>query len=211
MTFNARRSMRVCAGLLTVTLLGGCASGLRSDVPAVVTYRLQAAAPSLGETPIKASLRVDRAVAGPGYATDRILVLRDDRQLDYYSASRWPATLPEIVSALAVESLRGGGGLAAVHDDSAPFTSDYLLVIGVRRFEAETANDGLQVRVLLDCTVGRRKDRGVVAAFTAEGTAAVGEERMSAVIAAFEQATQQAMSMLTSSTLAAVKSDTIDQ
>ena len=119
------------------------------------------------------------------------------------------APLFVLVTALAVETLRSSKALSAVHDASAPFTADYLLVIDIRRFDAEAADGGPpQVRVVLDCTVGRRSDRGVVASFTAEGVATASETRMGAVVEAFEQAAGQALDSLSEQTLAALKADT---
>jgi ABC-type uncharacterized transport system auxiliary subunit len=52
------------------------------------------------------------------------------------------------------------------------------------------------VRVVLDATLARRGDRAVLAAFTVEASSAAAEERMSAIVAAFERATGEALSAL---------------
>jgi ABC-type uncharacterized transport system auxiliary subunit len=49
------------------------------------------------------------------------------------------------------------------------------------------------VRVVLDATVARRSDRGIVATWTAEGRETADAERMRAVVAAFDAANAAAL------------------
>jgi ABC-type uncharacterized transport system auxiliary subunit len=48
----------------------------------------------------------------------------------------------------------------------------------------------------LDCTLGRHRDRALLASFTAQGSARASEDRLGAVVAAFESATVTAMNEL---------------
>ena len=83
-------------------------------------------------------------------------------------------------------------------DDTAPFAPRYSLRCTLRRFEADyTKGSGAPtVFVALDCTLGRRRDRELLASFTASGSAPAREDRLNAVVAAFESATAAAMSEL---------------
>ena len=47
--------------------------------------------------------------------------------------------------------------------------------------------------MVLDCTVGRRAGRDVIASFTAEGTSSAAANRLSDVIPAFEEAANKAL------------------
>ena len=68
------------------------------------------------------------------------------------------------VETLAVEKLRGSGLWQSVADSTSPFPSDYILLVNVRRFEADYTGGGVapDVHVVLDCIVGRREEREVV-------------------------------------------------
>jgi ABC-type uncharacterized transport system auxiliary subunit len=50
--------------------------------------------------------------------------------------------------------------------------------------------------VALDCTLGRHRERELLASFTAQGSAPASEDRLNAVVAAFESATAAAMTEL---------------
>ena len=197
--------LRRVAPALVVTLaaaaLGGCTS-LRSSEEAATTYVLQPAtvalAPGLDADAVRRvagySVQVLRPVPQAGYVSDRVLLRRGDLSLGYYTGARWADNLPRVVEGLMVSTLRLSGALRAVQDDGGPFLGDYSLRMTIRRFDAEIGAAGApQVRVALDCVLGRQSDRRIVAAFAAEGVAQAPEHRMSEVMPAFEQATQQAL------------------
>ena len=209
MNFVPRRAptaKRALLPLMVLLALGGCSGLLSSRSAAPVTYVLRpaiatdavsAAAASSGpvSTP---SLQVQRVAASPGYSRDEILLTQPDRRLDVFAASRWPDALPVVVERLVVDALRQHGRWSVVHDAAAPFAADQLLRVTVRRFDAEYTSVGgpPTVRVVLDATLARRGDRAVLAAFTVEASSAAAEERMSAIVAAFELATGEALSAL---------------
>ena len=210
MNFVPRRAptaMRALLPLMALLALGGCSGLLSSRSAAPVSYVLRpaiaadavsGAAASSG--PMSApSLQVQRVAAAPGYSRDEILLTQPDRRLDVFAASRWPDALPVVVERLVVDALRQHGRWSVVHDAAAPFAADQLLRVTVRRFDAEYTSVGgpPTVRVVLDATLARRGDRAVLAAFTVEASSAAGEERMSAIVAAFERATGEALSALT--------------
>jgi ABC-type uncharacterized transport system auxiliary subunit len=64
------------------------------------------------------------------------------------------------------------------------------------------------VYVVLDCTLGRHRDRELLASFTAQGSAVASEDRLTAVVAAFEAATAAAMAQLEQSTTGALAAQT---
>lgn len=206
------KPVRAAAALLSALLLAGC-SGLRSDASSPLVYQLRAPAPAANATPTPrydVALRIERAAARPGYDTDRIIVLRPGLQLDFYAGSRWPGALPDVVTALILDTLRASGSYLAINDGAAALQSDYALRVSIRRFEADySGGDGApRVQVAFDCTVGRRSDRGIVATFTAEATAAAATDRMVAVVAAFDAATSDALRSIEAQTLSAIAADT---
>ena len=204
--------------------LAGCSGLFQSKAKPEQTYFLRApaarptgtnsaaggAAAAAATPAIGASLRVIRPVASPGLDTSRIMLVQADRRMNYFAGSRWPATAPEVIEALAVETLRSSGGFATVEGSASPFPADYLLQVHVRRFEAEY-DEGAgapAVHVVLDCIVGRREGREVIATFTASGTAAAAANRLGEVVIAFEQATGTALQALSQQTEQAVRADT---
>ncbi len=209
------------AGTLLALALTGC-SGLTSREVVTVSYVLRppgvaapAAEGAAGATVASAdrlaatSLQVVRVVAQPGYSGDRILLLGDDRSLGFFAASRWVDSLPAVVGTLAVESLRGTARLRAVHDENAPFSADYTLRLTIRRFDAQYAASGQAPRVTvgLECAIGRRTDRTTVVSFAVEAQAAAAEDRMRDVVAAFEQAAQQALAEAVRRTIDTLEAD----
>jgi cholesterol transport system auxiliary component len=176
--------------------LSGCSSLFHSDAPATQVYVLRpAVTPRADFTQNTASLHVNRPLTGPGLDTDHILLVQSEHRMSFFAASSWPANLPSVVEALTVETLRSSGAWSTVQDSSSNFSSDYLLQIVIRRFEADyTAGSGApEVHVVLDCTFGRRVGREVMMSFLAEGSATASANRLSEVVSAFEQASNKAL------------------
>jgi ABC-type uncharacterized transport system auxiliary subunit len=192
-----RRSSLLAAPLLVgLVLLAGCSSLFGGRESAPVTYVLRpavtgVAVPGTGTK----SLQVQRVVVAPGYARDEILRTEPDRRLGQYASSRWPDVLPAVVERLAVDAARGSGAWSVVHDAAAPLPATELLRLTVRRFDAEytVAGRAPTVRVVIDATVSRRIDRTLLSAFTVETSAQAADDRMSAIVAAFDEAAGVAM------------------
>ena len=200
--------------LASALLLGSCGGVFESDLPAAQAYVLRlpprAAAPA-AETP-RGSVLLQRPEAGPGLDSDRIALLRSDNRFDFYAASRWAAPAPDLVESVIVDALRAGGSFSAVFDDTSPYAPRYSLRVTLRRFEADytVAGRAPTVYVVLDCTLGRHRDRELLASFTAQGSAVASEDRLTAVVAAFEAATATAMGQLEQATNDAVATQAPD-
>ena len=203
-----RLAMAMALGLLT---LSGCGSVFESNLPAPQAYvlRLPPRPASTEGITGAGSLRVQRPEAGPGLNSENIAVLRSDRRFDFYAATRWAAPAPDLVESVVVDALREGGMFSAVYDDAAPYAPQYNLRCGLRRFEADYTSGGHAptVQVALDCTFGRHRDRTLLADFTAQGSAVASDDRLGAVVAAFESATSQAITQLEHQTAAALNAE----
>jgi cholesterol transport system auxiliary component len=225
-----------CALLAGIAVLAGCSGLFRSTAPPEQTYYLRAPGAPAAEpaaagaaagagTPTAAgapsgdagagvpaarapvSVRVIHPITAPGLDSPRIILVQADHRMNFYAGSRWPAALPDMVGALAVETLRGSGEWASVEDAASPFPSDYLLQITVRRFNADYTGGGAApvVYVTLDCAIGRREGRELVATFTAAASTTATDNRLSDVVAAFEQAAGAALSALSQQAAQAVR------
>lgn len=207
------RALRpVLALVCAVVLLAGCGGVFTSKAPVSRAYLLHLPPAPAGEantaTPaFTGTLRIPRPIPGPGFETDRILLLREGRELDYYATGHWAAPIPDMVAARAIEALRRERLFGGVYGEGTPMRSDYFLQIAVREFLADYgAGDGAPVaRVVLDCTLAKRLDRSVVASFTAEGSETAAANRMGEVVAAYEAALQQALASAAASLAAAAK------
>jgi cholesterol transport system auxiliary component len=189
-----------CAGLFHSTATPEQTYLLRAPPPPALSAPAAPAGAALANPAGLPSIRVLQPGAAPGLDSTHIMLVQADHRLNFYAGSRWPGPVPSLIEALTVETLRASGAWQSVEDSDSPFPSDYLLRITVRRFEADYTGGGggaaPDVHVVLDCIVGRREARDVVASFVAEGTATAAADRMSAVVAAFEQATDQSLDSL---------------
>jgi len=197
--------------LLTGALaLTACSGVFESDLAAPQAYVLRLPPAPVPEPNNEAgSVRVQRPDASPGLESERIALLRSGQRFDFYAASRWAAPAPDVLESVIVDTLRGTGTFRAVFDDTATFAPRYGLRCTLRRFEADYTKGGgpPTVFVALDCTLGRNRDRELLASFTAAGTAAARADRLNDVVAAFETATAAAMSELGRATTAAIASE----
>lgn len=203
--------------LLLCLCLTGCTSLFKSTATPEQTYFLRApsATNSLAPNtaapapPATASVRVGRPIAAPGLDNPHIMLLQADHRMNFYTGSRWPAPVPDVIEALTAQTLRGSGAWSSIEYASSPFPSEYLLQLTVRRFEADYTEGGSApvVYVILDCTLGRREGREVIATFTVSGETPAAANRLSEVVAAFEQATGTALTTLSQKAAQAVQSD----
>ena len=196
---------------VTVALLvlpaAGC-SGLHSNLKATQVYSLAlptaAPAPQAGAAlarPISdpaagLTLLLPRPLAAPGLDSERLALSRGAR-LDYYAASAWPAALPELVQALALDALRATGRYRAVQTDASALVADRVLQLEIRRCAAEYHGDGAPtVHVQLVATLGQRSDRSLVSSLNAESAVAADGNRMQSVVAAFQAAMADALNQI---------------
>jgi ABC-type uncharacterized transport system auxiliary subunit len=193
---------------MTMALVG-CSGLFHSNARPEQVYFLSAtsARDPAPTQPVNASLRISRPTASPGLESAQIILVQSDRRMSFYFASRWPAPTSDMVETLAVEKLRGSGAWQAVTDSTSSFPSDYVMQLTIRHFESDYTGGGTapEIHVAFDCMLGRRQDRTVIADFLAEGSAQATANKLSAVVAAFETATNAALDSLSAQALSAVR------
>jgi cholesterol transport system auxiliary component len=205
-------------GVAAAALLGisSCTGSLfQSKTPPVSMYRLSPPpAPDgavVGSGPAAADPAADLAVlrptARPGLQSDRIAVLYPDRHLDYFADARWSGPLEQVVQDLAVQVFRADASLRNVSADSSPFTSGYWLELEVLDFQAEYAGTSAPiVHVRLLARLGSARDRHVIGSFEAQVREPAAQNRLSAIVAAYEKAADEALRELALQTSAMVGS-----
>lgn len=209
MTFATFWLRRGLPAVLSCLSLVGCAGLLHSNASPEQVYFLRATpiqdAPPAGN-PVKASVHLTRPSAAPGLESAQIVLVQPDRRMSFYRASRWAAPTANLVEMLTIEKLRGSGLWQSVGDSNSAFPSDYVIQMTIRRFEADYTGGGGApvVHVVLDCMVGKREGREVIATFLAAGSAPAAANRLSAVVAAFEAAVNTALDSMSEQTVQAV-------
>jgi cholesterol transport system auxiliary component len=197
--------------VLAVAMLacGGCGSLLKTELPPSTSYVLASApAGSSGVTRSDADLSIGRPDLAPGLDTERIAVLKG-RQLDYYRGAQWGGRATEIVQTLMVESFEDQQLFRSVTTEQSRVSSDYVLDVSVRDFQAEYAsdNDAPTAHVTIVGRLIRVKDRQLVETFAATAQSKASDNRLSEVAAAFETAAQKVVLELAQKTSTAISAD----
>jgi len=199
---------RLLIGLLALAPSGCTGSLFHSNAPAIATYQL-----SVDAKPAGAPLAADLAVLIPrvrsGLNNDRIAVLYPDRRLDYLAAARWSGPVDEMLQDLALQAFREAGQLRNVDTDASAFASGYWLEIEVVDFQAEypagQADAAPTVHVHLLGRVGAAGDRHLLEDVQADARQQAADNRMTAIVAAYNQATTSALTQLVAATTEALR------
>jgi len=204
-----RRAVLVAAMLLC----GGCGSLLETDLPVTTNYVL-ASAPgaSAGVTRSEVDLSIGRPDMAPGLDSERIAVLKG-RQLDYYRGAQWGGRTTEIVQTLLVDSFEDQQLFRSVTAEQSRVSSDYVLDVSVRDFQAEYAsdNEAPTAHVTMVVRLIRVSDRQLVQTLAATAESRASDNRLSAVAAAFETAAQKVVLELAQKTATAIAADSQPQ
>jgi cholesterol transport system auxiliary component len=188
--------------------MSACTGSLLETKLAVPTVYVLAASPP-GATSAATSavdLAISVPTAAPGLDTDRIAILKESRQLDYYRDAQWGAVLPRVAQTLVVDSLQNQQLFRSVSTEQARVSANYFLDLAVRDFQAEYKDESSPptVHVTFVGSLIRIKDRKLIAVVPATASVQTTENRLSTVIEAFETAAQQAASSLGKQTAEAI-------
>jgi cholesterol transport system auxiliary component len=194
--------------LLLMVLLTACAGSLFKNKLAPPTMYLLSAAPkSSPADPAKTpAAPIDLAILKPrvraGLDTDRIAASYPDRHMDYFAGVRWSGPLDEVLQDLAVQEFHSNPGLRNVSADASVFGSIYWLEIEVTDFQAEYAPGGSAptVHVHLLARVGSSAGRHVLARFEPDIREAAADNRMTAIVDAYNRAADKALDEIATGT-----------
>ena len=179
-----------------VAAISGCTGSLLdSKIPAPTVYVLSAA-PAVDDSGPAApiDLAVSLATAAPGLNTERLAVIHEARRLDYFLNAQWGAALPEVAQNLVVASLQNQHLFRSVMSEQVRVNASYWMELEVRDFQAEYAREGEAptIRVTFVGSIIRLKDRKLLGIAPATATVVASDNRLGAVVSAFESAAQQA-------------------
>jgi len=199
----ARCALMASCGALTLHIAGCTGSLLQSKAapPSVYMLSAQLEAPAAAE--VAADLAVQKPHARAGLGSARIAVLYQDHRLDYYAAARWSGPLDEMVQDLAVQAFRSSARLRNVSADGSAFASGYWLEIEIADFQAEYAAAGgpgaaapPTINVRLMARIGGAGDRRVVGSFDVGARRKAADNRLTAIIDAYQRAVDAALAEL---------------
>jgi ABC-type uncharacterized transport system auxiliary subunit len=190
---------------LLIALLGAtlaaCAGSLFKNKAAPPTmYMLGATRKTPAADPPGDNLPADLAILRPrvraGLDTDRIAALYPDRRMDYFADVRWSGPLDEVLQDLAVQEFHANLKGSNVSADASVFASAYWLEIEVTDFQAEYRDTGSPptVHVHLQARIGNSGDRHVLARYEPDVREAAADNRMSAIVDAYNRAADNALS-----------------
>jgi cholesterol transport system auxiliary component len=185
--------------LLGVTLAACAGSLFKNKTPPPTMYMLRATPSTAAVDPGGNSLPTDLAVLRPrvraGLDTDRIAALYPDRRMDYFADVRWSGPLDEVLQDLAVQQFHSNPGLRNVSAEASVFGSTYWLEIEVADFQAEysAAGGAPTVHVHLQARIGNSGDRHVLGRFEPDVREAAADNRMSAIVDAYNRAADNAL------------------
>jgi len=193
--------------LMAVLAVTGCGgSFFQSHAPPQSVYVLSAkAAPSGPEVPV--DLTVLKPLVRTGLDSEFIAALYPDRRLDYFAGARWSGRLDDVVRDLALQTFRVRANLRNVHAETSAFGSGYWLEIDVADFQAEyAAAEGTEgaaaptVHVHLLARVGSSADRRVLGRLEAEERQPAADNRLTAIVEAYNQAAGTALARIVADT-----------
>jgi cholesterol transport system auxiliary component len=142
----------------------------------------------------------------PGLDTTQIAALYPDRRLDHFAGARWSGLLDEVMQDLAIQAFRADAHAQSVQADVGAFGTGYWLEIDVADFQAEYGGGTAggsgppSVHVQLVARLGASGDRHVLGQFEAEVREPAADNRLTAIVDAYNQAVSAALGKIVAET-----------
>jgi cholesterol transport system auxiliary component len=136
--------------------------------------------------------------------TARIALARSPTTIDYFANSSWTDRAPVMVQDLLVESFENTKKIVSVGRDTSGLRADYVLLTDLRDFEAryyDGTNKPPQVRVRITAKLIKMPEREIIGGLDAVKTSDAEKNDIDSIVAAFGEATGNAMKMVVQWTL----------
>jgi ABC-type uncharacterized transport system auxiliary subunit len=204
---TARALFRVSLLAFSALLAACVGSLLESKQPVDTIYVLAPPPPATSGEALPIDLAIAPPRLAPGLGTARIAVLKG-RELNYYSGARWGSDLSQLTQHFLVRTLEGQGAFRSVAPTDMRIAGEYVLDVEVTHFQAEyTGTAAAAAHVAYTGKLLRVADRSLVDTIATDITIPAATNRLSAVIAAFEQAAQRASAELGEKVAASARAD----
>ncbi len=184
--------------------LSGCVS-LLPEQPQAAYYRLEPPASFKGRAPTTESVasKLDIAVARPdttrALGGSEIALAQPDGSVAYMADVRWVESVPELLQNYIITAFEMSDAPVLATSPRDGVRSDFVLALDMRRFEAryDSSLEGAPVAdIAFHARVVRLSDREVVAAQTFAAEVPASENRVSAIVQAFNAASSDVMAQL---------------
>jgi cholesterol transport system auxiliary component len=187
---------RIATLLAAACLCTACVgSALRSDADVPDRYQLQGPPAEPGGAMLPLAIAVAMPRASSSLDTDRIAVTTPGHGFDYLAGARWADPAPQMLQRLLVDALAGNARFATAVASPSRVPTDLLLDVELGRFEAAYSDLDAPPTIVVEIGVNLVDARqGLrIASFRSTASVVAGRNDRSAVVAAFEQATDQAV------------------
>lgn len=192
MTLSNERRQSLLTVLMVVLVLSACGGLTQSDRPAVTNWWLE---PYISVTPgasAEPPLMVGLTIkAVPGLDSDQVLTLSSDAQLKPYSGARWVDHAPELLASLVGRSMEADGRFEVLTERTGWGAENCELQLELREFFADLDSAGRTTRVRLALNGRYQCGSTSTVEIKSRAQVVVNEERMSVIVAAFQQALNQ--------------------
>ncbi len=191
---NISKTIFVFSLLLLSFLLNACSGLTSSDQSASTTWWLKPYTGAMQVNPHEASRMIAVSVTVvPGLDTNRILTLSDDAELNRYASARWADNLPELVTSLVGRTLEASGRFKIAIDRAGRSSENCELRLELQEFFARLGPSGQTtgVQVTIDGRFQCESSESVLLKLST--SIPVNDDRMSVIVAAFQQAMNSVM------------------
>lgn len=182
-------SFRAGVAAAGALLLSACMS--LGDKTPITVYAPQIAVPAAADwRQVDWSLLIARPRAGDVLDSERIAVRPEPGLLQTYKAAAWSEPLPELLQSALLRAFEDSGRITGVARQASGVRGDAILMLDIRRFEAEYRTRKQPPTVVLEVQAKLvQQPRGrVLASRTFRQEAEASSEKLPAVTAAFESA-----------------------
>jgi cholesterol transport system auxiliary component len=176
--------------LLLAAALPGCVPRLPGQGPGPREYRLTPKSTFPEDLPrVSWALAIAEPLAERSLDTNRIAIIRDGLQVEYYADATWTDRAPAMVQILMVQSFLRSNAITSVGTDRDRLRPDILLRSALRAFQTQSQSGAPEiVRVGLDVTLLRMPRRESIAFTSLTGEAVPAARTLDSVIAAYDTA-----------------------
>lgn len=186
---NSSKKYAVFFVLASAYALAACSGLTKSDNPVVTTWWLKPYTGMTQATTPDTVLPLKLVVtAVPGLDSDQVLTLSREAELKPYAGARWADHVPELLTSLIGRSLDESGRFEVVPARAGGGTAECDLRLEVREFFADLSAGGNTTAVRVAFNGRYQCEPGTPVYIQSSASVAVGDERMSVIVAAFQQA-----------------------
>jgi cholesterol transport system auxiliary component len=192
---NMTRSLRRAALIaVSAVALSACGSILGPSEAPPQIYVLHPAFGPASAPSTQWQFGIPSPITADVYDTKRIAITRG-QTMDYYADAAWTDQAPDMIQGLLVEAYEKSGKVKAVGRNSGGVRSDLLVVTEIRDFSAHYATqDGIPtVTVDIVAKLVTATHRDAIATYDSRKEIAASANTIPATVAAFNDATGQAI------------------